>query len=351
MDRKSIAVIVSCAAALILWQFVIVPKYLPPPKPLPPATNAVNSAQSPVGTNGVAGSTTAGAPVTTTGSAPQLEVNTNAAEQLIVDTNENARYTFTSYGGGLKLVELLHYPETVPSWRNRKAKIGGIASLNTYAPSPTLAILGGTAIQGDGIFNLIRTATGIRAEKTLPNGLSIVKDFAPTTNFLMNATVWLQNHSTQSLSLPAQEWTIGTATPMNPDDPGSIYIGMMWSDDKTHDTIGASYFASSKFGCVPRTASHRIYPYPDEHRLGRRAQPVFRAGIGPARQSLRRRHAQDRFAGAHRARRQIGFLERLHRRAGLSRGHPFHEPDRAARICLYAPAPRNITSSPWSRLS
>ena len=254
MDRKSIAVIVSCAAALILWQFVIVPKYLPPPKPLPPATNAVNAAQSPVGTNGVAASTTAGGPVTTTGSAPQLEVNTNAAEQLIVVTNENARYTFTSYGGGLKLVELLHYPETVPSWRNRKAKIGGIASLNTYAPSPTLAILGGTAIQGDGVFNLMRTATGVRAEKTLSNGLSIVKDFAPTTNFLMNATVWLQNHSTQSLSLPAQEWTIGTATPMNPDDPGSIYVGMMWSDDKTHDTIGASYFASSKFGCVPRTA-------------------------------------------------------------------------------------------------
>ncbi|HEY2574118.1 MAG TPA: membrane protein insertase YidC, partial [Verrucomicrobiaceae bacterium] len=254
MDRKSIAVIVACVAALILWQFVIVPKYLPS-RPIPhAATNAQNSAQSPVGTNAVTGSNNVAAPATTSaGPSPQLEVNTNLSEQLVIVTNENARYTFTSYGGGLKLIELLHYPETVPSWRNKKAQAGGIASLNTYTPSPTLAILGGAAVQGDGIFNLIRTTTGVRAEKTLTNGLIIVKDFAPTTNFLVNATVYLQNKSAQPLSLPEQEWTIGTATPMNPDDPGGPYLGLIWSDDHTHDTLGASYFSSRGFGCVPKT--------------------------------------------------------------------------------------------------
>jgi YidC/Oxa1 family membrane protein insertase len=114
-------------------------------------------------------------------------------------------------------------------------------------------VLGGPAVQGDGVFNLTRTATGVRAEKTLSNGLTIVKDFAPATNFLMNATVWLENHSTQSLSLPQQEWTVGTATPMNPDDSGAtIYNGMMWSDEKTHDTLGASYFSSRGFACMPK---------------------------------------------------------------------------------------------------
>jgi YidC/Oxa1 family membrane protein insertase len=259
MDRKSIAVIVACLIALILWQFVVVPKYLTKPMP-PAATNASNSAQSPVGTNAAAGSNTATAPATTPGSSPQLEINTNVSEQLIVitytnalNTNENVRYTFTSYGGGLKLVELLNYPETVPSWRNKKAQSGGVASLNTYTPSPTLAILGGAAVQGDGVFNLLRTTTGVRAEKTLSNGLTIVKDFSPTTNFLVNATVWLENKSTQSLSLPAQEWTVGTATPMSPDDPGSYYDGMMWSDEKTHDTMGDSYFSSRNFACMPKT--------------------------------------------------------------------------------------------------
>jgi len=250
MDRKSILVIAACLIALVLWQFVLVPKLWPYKPPTPQATNTVNSAQV-AGTNAPA---TAAAPTTATATAGlEVEVNTNVAEQLIVVTNENARYTFTSYGGGLKLVELLHYPETIPSWRNRKAQAGGLASLNSYTPSPTLAILGGSAVQGDGVFTLTRTGTGVRAEKTLPNGLVIVKDFSPTTNFLMNATVWLQNHSTQSLSLPEQQWTIGTATPMNADDRGTYYIGLMWSDEKTHDTIGQSYFSARGFACMPRT--------------------------------------------------------------------------------------------------
>ena len=187
-------------------------------------------------------------------------MNTNVAEQLIVvtnenalNTNENARYTFTSYGGGLKLVELLNYPETIPSWRNKHTKAGGVASLNTYTPSPTLAI-SGNGVQGDGVFNLTRTATGVRAEKTLSNGLVIVKDFSVTTNFLVTASVWLENTSTQSLALPAQEWTIGTATPMNPDDRGVRYIGAMWSTGEgTHDTMGGSYFSTRGLACTPRT--------------------------------------------------------------------------------------------------
>ena len=262
MDRKSIVVVVACGILLVLWVFVITPKYLI--KPAPPApTNQVNTAQS-VGTNPVAaagtnGSATATAAATTT--APQLELNTNIPEQLLVMTNENARYTFTSYGGGLKLVELVNYPEVIPSWRNKKASAGGFASLNTYTPSPTLAILGNSAVQGDGVFTLTRTATGVRAEKALPNGLVIVKDFTPTTNFLVTANVWLENRSSQPLSLPEQEWTVGTATPMNADDRGTPYIGLMWSDgDKYTDTPGSSYFSSRNFACMPRTppAEYRI---------------------------------------------------------------------------------------------
>lgn len=266
MDRKSISVIVGCVALLVVWQFVIVPKYWPY-KPAPPPANTV--------TNGVVqGTLTNGSDVhqqlqqaaqtasSMTRPGPQLEINTNAPEQLVVLTNENARYTFSSYGGGLKLVELLNYPETIPSWRNKRAQASGLASLNTYTPSPTLAVLGGSAVQGDGIFTLTRTTTGVRAEKTLTNGLTIVKDFAPTTNFLLNASVWLENRSTQSLSLPEQEWSIGTATPMNPDDRGTFYIGMMWSDgQKAYDTIGSSHFSSRGFACMPRTP-------PTEYRAG-----------------------------------------------------------------------------------
>src|SRR6185312_10889329 len=124
MDRKSIAVVVGCGILLVLWMFVITPKYLT--KPLPPEpTNTVTSAQATLGTNGAPAFTSS-----STNVAPQLEVNTNTTEQLLVVTNENARYTFTSYGGGLKLVELVNFPETVPSWRNRRAQSTTVATLN-----------------------------------------------------------------------------------------------------------------------------------------------------------------------------------------------------------------------------
>ena len=253
MDRKSIMVVVACVVMLIVWQFVIVPKYWPYKPPPPSATNATATAQSSGTTNA------AGAPITT---APlQLEVSTNVAEQLMSVTNDGVRYTFTSYGGGLKLVELLKFPETIPSWRNRKAQASGVASLNTYTPSPTLAVLGGSAVQGDGVFTLTPTATGVRAEKTLTNGLTLIKEFSPTTNYLLNATVRLENHSGQPLSLPEQEWTIGTATPMNPDDRGISYLGMMWSDgEKTHDTIGYSFFSTRNLACMPRTPPAEYRP-------------------------------------------------------------------------------------------
>jgi YidC/Oxa1 family membrane protein insertase len=89
-----------------------------------------------------------------------------------------------------------------------------------------------------------------------------VKEFAPATNYLLNATVRLENRSAQPLSLPQQEWMIGTATPMSPDDRGTPYIGMMWSDgSSTRDSVGASYFSTRGFACTPRTP-------PAEYRAG-----------------------------------------------------------------------------------
>ena len=256
MDRKSIGVIAACVVMLIVWQVVIVPKYWPY-KPAPRTNTTTNGVVQGTLTNGSNVSqqleqvTQTAASIPRPG--PQLAVNTNTAEELLVVTNENVRYTFTSYGGGLKLIELVNFPETVPSWRNKNPQDRGVASLNSDTPSPSLAILGGMNVQGDGVFTLTRTATGIRAEKALTNGLTIVKDFTPTTNFLMTASVWLENNSTQSLSLPEQEWTVGTATPLSPDDRGTLYIGMMWSDgDKAYDTVGASYFSSRGFACMPR---------------------------------------------------------------------------------------------------
>lgn len=247
MDRKSIIVLVVCFLLLFSWPLLVNKVF--PPKPLPPgATNNVPRTALVTNQN----FTATNPPTLESSPAPRLPLNTNVPEQTLEVTNADAHYTFTSHGGGLKLVELLHYPESVSTRRERGAHSSRVATLDTFTPDPTMAILDGDAVQGDGIFSLTKTATGVRAEKALSNGLTLVKDFQLSTNYLVLATVSFENHSNHTLSLPSQEWAVGTATPMNAQDRGATE-GLMWyNGTKAQDVVGASYFSAHGFACTPR---------------------------------------------------------------------------------------------------
>ena len=78
-----------------------------------------------------------------------------------------------------------------------------MATLNHFGPDAIYGTGGGESLQGDGIFKVTRTETGVRAEKTLNNGLSIIKDFALSSNYVVQAHVRLENHNAQALNLPA----------------------------------------------------------------------------------------------------------------------------------------------------
>ncbi len=257
MDRKSIIVIIVCLGLMLLWPTLTNKLY--PPKVQPPApTNEIASTQSMALTN-VAGTAPAGmsnAPSLPSGLA-QFVTETN--EELLVVTNAQARYTFTSRGGGLKLIELLQFPEAVQ--RKKESHAGHVAALNENARVPALAILDGEAVQGDSMFQLTQTASGVRTEKQLTNGLRITKEFTLSSNYMVNVSVKFENHAGEKLSLPRQEWTIGTATPMSPEDRGQI-VGLIWSDgSKVQTMIGGSYFSGRGFMCMPRNP-------PSEYREG-----------------------------------------------------------------------------------
>jgi YidC/Oxa1 family membrane protein insertase len=259
MDRTAIIVLVLCMAAFFGWFFVMNKLY--PPRPVTPG--ATNTAASVSATNPPSISTSTvtatppaitSSPSTALSNAPVPVADTNVAEQLLVLTNENARYTFTSHGGGLKLIELLGYPETVSNKRTRRTETNQLATLDQYGSAPTLAVLGGSAIQGDGIFKLSPAANGVRAEKTLTNGLTIVKEFTLSSNYVVTASVKLENRSSHAIELPPQEWVIGTATPMGPRDDGSA-VGVMWYNGGkiAGDAGTATYFSSKGFMCMPKT--------------------------------------------------------------------------------------------------
>ncbi len=260
MDRKSISILVLCFGLLLLWPRLVSKMF--PPKPLPlGVTNNVAATISSADTNAIATATTnmvsspaSNAPAASVAFvAPRPLFDTNAPEQTLVISNANARYTFTSRGGGLKQVELLRYPETVTALR--KKKVTGaheVAKLNESAPAPIGALLDDGTAQGDGVFELTPTATGgVHAEKVLASGLRVTKDFELGTNYLVATTVRIQNGGAQPIVLPSREIVVGTATPLGPNDKG-LLVGASWYDGvKASTLVNAMWFANRKFGCVP----------------------------------------------------------------------------------------------------
>src|SRR6267143_6855272 len=180
MDRKSIIVVVGCIGLIMLWVGVIVPRFLTP-KPLPGGpTNTVTTAQT-VATTSVTQTATSAPPTLAPVTAPKPAFLASGAEEILVLTNDDARYTFTSLGGGLKRIELVQYPETVSRARKKQPLTNNLAELNAHVSMPELAVLGDDSVQGDGVFALTKTETGVRAEKVLTNGLRLVKEFQPST--------------------------------------------------------------------------------------------------------------------------------------------------------------------------
>ena len=249
MDRTGIIVVTLCVILLGLW-FIEQQKNYPHPPPQPVAnTNTTTTAAAQT----VTANSNAVSPPPNVVPVPVFDTNT--PEELLVITNARARYTFTSRGGGLKSVELLDYPETVsPRWKKKVAK-DGVATLNLRAPVPVLAILGDASLMGDGNFTLTPTADGVRAEKSLTNGLRLSKEFHLSSNYLVNASVRLENVSDQPFTLPAQEWVVGTAAAMGPDDDG-MNDGAMWFDGKSVQDQLVGWFSGAGFACfhgTPRT--------------------------------------------------------------------------------------------------
>ena len=252
---------------MLFWP-VLVKKMYPPPPYVAGSTNGVANATNQALANGTTGTNSR---VPAAASIPQLAtsvalpeakfvVHGEVPEQLLVVTNNEARYTFTSRGGGLKEVQLPRYPETVSSRRQKKGQpINDLATLNAPNVPPVFAILGDESLQGDGVYQLTRTTNGgmpgVRAEKTLANGVTVVKDFQSGSNYLLTASVKFENQSKQAVVIPSQQWVAGTATPMGPQDNG-MAVTVFWYNGSKADSVVMPYFntnTSSFFGLFSRT--------------------------------------------------------------------------------------------------
>ncbi|HXF10433.1 MAG TPA: membrane protein insertase YidC [Desulfuromonadaceae bacterium] len=251
MDRKAIIILVVSFTLMIGWSVLVNRIY--PPQPMPPETNRLAHATNLTGSNTNL-STTAATSSDVSASAPTTGtlVESKEPEKLFPVENDSVRLTFTSHGGGLKLVELKKYPESVACRNGNGVSTNKFATLNTKAPVPAFALVGSEALQSDGNFILTKIDNGVRAEKTLSSGARLVKEFELGTNYMMSVIVRLENPTAQQLQLPAQELVIGTATPLGPSDDATL-MALQWYDGVNAQSVSEPWFANRTLGCFPGT--------------------------------------------------------------------------------------------------
>lgn len=252
MDRKSIIILLISVALMMVWHPLT--NYLYPPKPVP-QTNRVSSATNSAAVTNIGGVTSSLSAATNLppSTAPAA---TNAPvvgpEETLVVENAEARYTFSSHGGGIKLIELKKYPQNVGCKGPAKLGTNALASLNTRAPVPVLSVIAGNTLGVDGGYKLTRSGNSVRAEKQLADGLSLVKEFQLSSNYVVKATVRYENRSASAQVIPEREIVIGTATPMtHHDEP--LTLGLEFYDGKSTEKITEAWFANTTLGCIPGT--------------------------------------------------------------------------------------------------
>ncbi|HWD19062.1 MAG TPA: membrane protein insertase YidC [Verrucomicrobiae bacterium] len=262
MDRKSIIILVA-AAGLLLGLSPIIDHFFPPKRvPLPALTNEVASVTNSAGATNLPVSNS---PVAAVPGAPRTSAapTPSGPETFLTISNAEVVCHFTSRGGGIKQIDLTDYPAVTRRSAETKAPTRP-ASLNTGAPVPVGALVGGDELATDE-FVLSRHGNVVRAERTLPNGVRIVKEFdfgtnyafksvdlGSATNHLFNVRVRYENTSAQAALIPTREFVIGTAAPIGPLDDPTTY-GSYWYNGSKAQNIKDTWFANRTLGCFPGT--------------------------------------------------------------------------------------------------
>lgn len=231
---------------MLSWTF-LVNKIVPVKPPVPGVTNLVAAAATNLpgaATNGATALQLPAAPGGLSNQPPSLSAT--SPEQTLLLENDKILAVFTSHGGGLKFVELKDYPAHVA--KKKDAPAPELASLNKHAFLPAFTHANSPALTGDGEFALTKTPTGVRAVKNLAGGLRVVKDFAVSTNYILNATVRIENTGGQAVLLPEQELVVGTGSPMDPHEAADLQGAFWFNGEKSAHLTAASFVQGRVLG-------------------------------------------------------------------------------------------------------
>jgi YidC/Oxa1 family membrane protein insertase len=251
MDRKGIAFLAVCLAGMVGLKYVADFIWPTPTGARPQTTAAVSSNTPSVKVNAPPAGSTQVAPALPAG--PLTVPTFQSAEESLVLENDLLRLTFTSHGGGARLIELKKYPASVDC--SDTAAKGVPSALNRFAPLPALT-LGAGPLTGDGQFSLRKAGNAVHAQKVLANGLVVSQDWALSNGYFFETVVTVENRGGSAVSIPPHDYVVGAATPMDRHDMAEVQ-GAYWFNGEKAEQINKPWFANATLGCstisTPRT--------------------------------------------------------------------------------------------------
>ncbi len=254
MDRKGIGVLLVAFALMLGWPALVNRLYPPSAKPKA-GTNAVPST---VSSNTVAGSQAAptpSMPSTTLQSAPSptsppAQVLSAMAGQTLVLENAQVRATFTSLGGGLRRVDLKEYPAVIARGKKEGAQASTDVMLNDPAFSPAFVHTGLAGLGMDQEFRLTQRDGAVIAQRDLPDGLRVVKEYRLASNYVFQVTIRHENLGNQPVALLPGEMVVGTASTPDRHETGD-WLGAYWYNGTAAEHVDMTWFANRFMGCIP----------------------------------------------------------------------------------------------------
>lgn len=267
MDRKSVIIFALSFVVLLGWgPFVNTVLYPVDERKIVNPTNTVDGAQIEVvtGQTEEGSQTEAGegievmapsvAEATPIIAPPAVAIEDNS----ILLENDLARYRFGNVNGGIDRVDLKRYPNDTSCSDEEIAGEDEVsfAQLNPWSSTSILSLRMGDSNPTQG-YEIQEKDGGVSMVLALEGGLRIEKVFELGTNYLVKAKTKITNTSDTALNVPSQYWSVGTATPLAPEDNG-ILMGMMYYNGSDIERVKESWFANRTLGCFPGTPRQKF---------------------------------------------------------------------------------------------
>ena len=218
-----------------------------PPKPTPQAVAENQEAPSvnPTLTE------TAGSPGEQEGNTPlTAPVGVEASARIL--EMESLDYNFTSLGGGIESILLRDFNVTTRREEDDSTTEEKV-QLNHHLEIPAMSVLFGSLNAASPMpYQLSQQGDQIMATTQTEEGLRVTKTFTPTTNYVIQASIRIENTSKQGMNVPEHYVVTGSTGPTTPEDK-DLYMGLRYGYEDEVEEVKEGWFANRTLGCFPGT--------------------------------------------------------------------------------------------------